>query len=63
MLPPDWQNTIAAYNEAMTRRQFFRHSGTGLGVAALSALLGQRVLGAGAATLAMAMNEPWRIAP
>ncbi len=63
MLPPDWQNSIATYNEALTRRQFFRQSGTGLGVAALGSLLGQSVLGAGADTLATAMREPWKIAP
>jgi hypothetical protein len=69
-LPPDWQNTFNAYNAALTRRQFFRQTGSGLGVAALSALLGQRALGAGAApnaaaaaTLNTAMTEPWKIAP
>ena len=30
-LPPDWQNTFDAYNAAVTRRQFFRKTGTGLG--------------------------------
>jgi uncharacterized protein (DUF1501 family) len=33
-------NTIHDYNSAITRRQFFRKNGTGLGVAALSSLLG-----------------------
>ena len=33
-------NTITDYNNAITRRQFFRKNGTGLGVAALSSLLG-----------------------
>src|SRR5260221_11694571 len=62
-LPPDWQNTFDAYNAAITRRQFFRRTGTGLGVAALAALLGERALGAGTDTLNTAMNEPWKIAP
>ena len=69
-LPPDWQNTFEAYNAAVTRRQFFRQAGTGLGVAALAALLGDRAFaatGAGAssdsATLHTAMTEPWKIAP
>ena len=69
-LPPDWQNTFDAYNAAITRRQFFRRAGTGLGVAALASLLGEGALGAsagvgapGGATLTTALNEPWRIAP
>ena len=33
-------NTLHDYNSAITRRQFFRKNGTGLGVAALSSLLG-----------------------
>ena len=61
-LPPDWQNTFEAYNAALTRRQFFRKAGTGLGVAALAALLGERSAG-GATTLGTALAEPWRIAP
>ena len=36
----------AGYNAAVTRRQFFRKSATGLGVAALSSLLGTRAFGA-----------------
>ncbi len=60
--PPDWQHAIQRYNAAVTRRQFFRRTGTGLGVAALSALLGRPAMGA-AETLATAMNEPWKIAP
>ena len=69
-LPPDWKNTFNDYNAALTRRQFFRQTGSGLGVAALSALLGQRAFGAApavsssaAATLNTAMTEPWKIAP
>ena len=32
-------NDLFRYNQAVTRRQFFRRNGTGLGVAALSSLL------------------------
>jgi hypothetical protein len=68
-LPPDWQNTFNDYNAAVTRRQFFRKTGTGLGVAALASLLGERAFAANAAsasaaaTLNTAMTEPWKIAP
>jgi hypothetical protein len=34
------------YNQALTRRQFFRRSGTGLGVAAMASLLGERGMAA-----------------
>lgn len=61
-LPPDWQNTFDAYNAAITRRQFFRRSGTGLGVAALASLLGTPALGAETDPLAAA-PAPWKIAP
>ena len=40
-LPPDWLDTFASYNAAVTRRQFFRRSSMGLGVAALASLLGE----------------------
>jgi uncharacterized protein (DUF1501 family) len=60
-LPPDWQNTFDRYNAAITRRQFFRRTGTGLGVAALASLLGERIMAADAVSAALA--EPWRIAP
>ncbi|MDB6080330.1 MAG: hypothetical protein JWO82_4077 [Akkermansiaceae bacterium] len=40
-------NLLDDYNAAMTRRQFFRKNGTGLGVAALSSMVGGQVLGAG----------------
>ena len=33
-------NNLHEYNSAITRRQFFRKNGTGLGVAALTSLLG-----------------------
>src|SRR3982751_6627939 len=62
-LPLEWQNTYDAYNAAITRRQFFRKTSTGLGVAALAALLGDRVMAAGSATWQTAMTEPWKIAP
>ena len=39
-------NPLDSYNSAVSRRQFFRKSGTGLGVAALTSLLGQRGLSA-----------------
>ncbi len=59
-LPPDWQQPLERYNEAITRRQFFRTSGTGLGVAALTALLGNRALAAGGTE---APVNPWKFAP
>ena len=61
LLPSDWHDTFSSYNAALTRRQFFRRSGTGLGVAALASLMGPRVLGADEVPAALA--EPWRIAP
>ncbi len=60
-LPPVWQATFDRYNEAMTRRQFFRRSGTGLGAVALSALLGNRLAAAG--DTAAGAPAPWKIAP
>ena len=59
-LHPGWQQPLERYNEAITRRQFFRASGTGLGVAALTALLGNRALAAGGAE---APENPWKFAP
>ncbi|MFD0893603.1 DUF1501 domain-containing protein [Luteolibacter ambystomatis] len=38
-------NPIETYNNALTRRQFFRSSGSGLGVAALAALMGRTASG------------------
>jgi len=35
-------NPVDLYNSALTRRQFFRKSGTGLGVAAMASLLGEK---------------------
>lgn len=40
--------SISDYNAAINRRQFFRKNGTGLGVAALSSLLGKAGLGSDA---------------
>ena len=63
-IPPDWQNTLEAYNAAMTRRHFFRKTGTGLGVAALAALLSEHGMAAAtAATPTSAPRAPWLIAP
>ncbi len=39
-------NPVDLYNEAFTRRQFFRKTGTGLGVAAMASLLSEEGLGA-----------------
>jgi uncharacterized protein (DUF1501 family) len=39
-------NNLFDYNASLTRRQFFRKNGTGLGVAALTSLLGQDLFGA-----------------
>jgi uncharacterized protein (DUF1501 family) len=39
-------NSLFDYNSAINRRQFFRKNGTGLGVAALSSLLGRGAFGA-----------------
>lgn len=39
-------NPIDLYNEAFTRRQFFRRTGTGLGVAAMASLLSEEGLAA-----------------
>ncbi|MFD2255383.1 DUF1501 domain-containing protein [Luteolibacter algae] len=40
-------NPLETYNNALTRRQFFRKSGTGLGMAAMASLIGERGLAAG----------------
>ena len=58
----DWQTTCEAYNAAITRRQFFRRTTTGLGAVALASLLGERALAA-AASPADALSAPWLIAP
>ncbi len=53
---------IEFHNAAYSRRQFFRKSGAGLGMAALGSLLGQRTLSA-AERLASAGNPLPQIAP
>jgi len=62
ILHPDWSESIASYNAALTRRQFFRRSSSGLGAAALAALLGKAAHGSESAVGAV-LEEPWRIAP
>src|SRR5437879_7483534 len=59
---PDISPIIDDLNTALTRRQFFRKTGTGLGVAALASLLGQRAFGVSAHGEKIA-NNLWRIAP
>src|SRR2546422_796467 len=62
MNAPESNFLISEYNAALTRRQFFRKTATGLGVAALSSLLGRRAFGALAAAGELAAM-PWQIAP
>ncbi len=45
---------IEAHNTAYSRRQFFRKSGTGLGMAALASLLGPRGIAAAGKLAGMA---------
>src|SRR5271170_4192695 len=59
---PHWTPILNDINASLTRRQFFRKSATGLGVAALSSLLGPRAFGASDDPAALAENV-WRIAP
>src|SRR5207253_8342020 len=61
-IDPALHSYITDLNAALTRRQFFRQTATGLGVAALSSLLGPRALGASDP----GENIPrdlWKIAP
>src|SRR5258706_7092901 len=53
---------LDAYNSALTRRHFFRKTATGLGVAALSSLLGQRAFGVSEQGEKIEQNL-WKIAP
>ena len=55
-------NPLETYNNALTRRQFFRKTGTGLGAAALASLL-DRPAFAGSQDLAGLMNGIPQIAP
>ena len=59
---PQWTPVVNEINATLTRRQFFRKSAAGLGVAALASLLGPRAFGASNDTDAMTENL-WRIAP
>jgi hypothetical protein len=61
-LPTELTPVITDLNAALTRRQFFRKTGTGLGVAALASLLGPRAFGASSPGEKLA-NAPWQIAP
>ena len=61
-IQPETLSQITAYNGAVNRRQFFRKSATGLGVAALASLLGPRAFGASTEGAKIADNL-WRIAP
>src|SRR6187402_823642 len=53
---------VEFHNTAYSRRQFFRKSGTGLGMAALATLLGQRGLSAAEAVAGLEKQLP-QIAP
>src|SRR6266576_3546786 len=53
---------FSEYNAALTRRQFFRKTATGLGVAALSSLLGPRAFG-GIDPSETIPRDLWEIAP
>ena len=53
---------LDAYNSALTRRHFFRKTATGLGVAALSSLLGPRAFGVSEHGEKIEQNL-WKIAP
>src|ERR1700733_10142401 len=60
-LQPD-SNFVPDFNAMLTRRQFFRKNAMGLGVAALSSLLGPRAYGLPAASDKIP-DDLWRIAP
>ncbi|HUD48544.1 MAG TPA: DUF1501 domain-containing protein [Candidatus Baltobacteraceae bacterium] len=61
-LDPQLTPLLHQINASLTRRQFFRKGATGLGVAALSSLLGARAFGA-STDAASAMAGVWSIAP
>ena len=50
-------NPVDIYNQAYTRRQFFRKSGTGLGVAAMASLLGENSFAASQPTGGVAFPQ------
>src|SRR6267154_381432 len=58
----DTSRYLTELNAALSRRQFFRKTTTGLGVAALSSLLGPRAFGVSEQGEKLASNL-WRIAP
>src|SRR6266446_1064214 len=61
-IDPALHSYITDLNVALTRRQFFRKTATGLGVAALSSLLGPRAFGASEQGEKIA-RDLWQIAP
>jgi uncharacterized protein (DUF1501 family) len=61
-IPPEFLPRIAEFNAAVTRRQFFRRSATGLGVAALASLLGPGAFAA-PETPGAIPDQLWKIAP
>jgi uncharacterized protein (DUF1501 family) len=61
-LHPNTNSFVPEFNAMLTRRQFFRKNAMGLGVAALSSLLGPRAFGLPAAADAVP-DDLWRIAP
>jgi hypothetical protein len=62
MNAPDEMNPLEFHNAAYSRRHFFRKSGTGLGMAALASLLGQRGSSAADALASLGGTVP-QIAP
>src|SRR5215212_2690635 len=56
----DTARSIGEWNNALTRRQFFRKSATGLGAAALASLLGPKVLAGEGESIP---RQLWQIAP
>jgi len=63
MTPHELHPWIDQLNASLTRRQFFRRSATGLGVAALSSLLGPRAFGAAVPGVDGIPRNLWQIAP
>src|SRR5436190_17183593 len=61
-LDPEISSYINDVNAALTRRQFFRKSATGLGCAALASLLGPRAFGA-VESAEKIPRDLWEIAP
>jgi uncharacterized protein (DUF1501 family) len=59
---PDTHTWLDNFNTALTRRQFFRKTASGLGVAALSSLLGPRAFAAGTSGEGIP-RDLWQIAP